>query len=64
MSESNKYIIFVEVLKYPHLSALIKSHEFLSEKICYSTRKVRKKIITRVKWLDTPNSISNTKYTF
>ena len=51
MSESNKYIISVEVLKYPYCGKSIESEEFLSEKICCSTIKVRKKIIKKAKWL-------------
>ena len=51
MSELNKYIISVEVLKYPYCGKSIESEEFLSEKICCSTIKVRKKIIKKVKWL-------------
>jgi hypothetical protein len=57
MSESNKYIISVEVLKYPYFlkypycGKSIESEEFLSEKICCSTIKVRKKIIKKAKWL-------------
>ena len=50
MSESNKYIISVEVLKYLYCGKSIESEEFLSEKICCSTIKVRKKIIKRIKW--------------
>ena len=50
MSESNEYLISVEVFKYPYCGKLIESEEFLSEKICCSTIKVRKKIIKGIKW--------------
>ena len=56
MSESNNYIVSVEVLKYPYCGKSIESEEFLSEKSCYSTIKVRKKIIKGIKW---DNSISS-----
>ena len=51
MSESNKYLISVEVFKYPYCGKLIESEEFLSEKICCYTIKIRKKIIKKAKWL-------------
>ena len=50
MSESNKYIIFVEVLKYLYCGKSIESNEFLSKKICCSAIKVRKKILKKAKW--------------
>lgn len=50
MAESNKDIISVEVLKYPYCAKSIESQKFLSEKICCSTIKVRKKIIKGIKW--------------
>ena len=50
MSESNEYLISVEVFKYPYCGKLIESEEFLSEKICCSTIKVREKIIKGIKW--------------
>ena len=51
MSESNNYIVSVEVLKYPYCGKSIESEEFLSEKIYCCTIKVRKKIIKKAKWL-------------
>lgn len=54
ISESNKYIISVELLKYPYCGKTIESiqsEEFLSEKICCSQIKVWKKIIKKAKWL-------------
>ena len=52
MSESNKYIISVEVFKYPYCGKSRKSsesEEFLSEKICCYTIKIRKKIVKKAK---------------
>ena len=49
MSDSKQVYHSVEVLKYPYCGKSIESEEFLSEKICYSTIKVRKKIIKRIK---------------
>ena len=56
MSDSKQVYHSVEVLKYPYCGKSIESEEFLSEKICYSTIKVRKKIIKGIKW---DNSISS-----
>ena len=41
----------MKVFKYPYCSKSIESEEFLSEKICSTTIRVRKKIITKAKWL-------------
>ena len=41
----------MEVFKYPYCGKLIKSEEFLSEKICCYTINIRKKIIKKAKWL-------------
>ena len=49
MSESNKYIISLEVFKYPYCAKSIESQEFLSEKICCYTIKIRKKIVRKTK---------------
>ena len=51
MSNPKKYKISVEVLKYPYCGKSLESEEFLSEKICCCTIKVRKKIIKKAKWL-------------
>lgn len=51
LSESNKYLISVEVFKYPYCGKSIESEEFLSEKICCYTINIRKKIIKKAKWL-------------
>lgn len=44
-----KYLASREVLKYPYCGTRIESKEFLSEKICSSNIKVRKKIIKKAK---------------
>ncbi len=49
MSELKKYIISVEVFKYPYCAKSIESYEFLSEKICCYTIKIRKKIVRKTK---------------
>lgn len=51
MSKSKKYFISREIFKYPYSGKLIESEEFLSEKICCYTIKIRKKIIKKAKWL-------------
>lgn len=46
--------ILVEVLRYLYYAKRrgeIKSEEFLSEKICYYTIKIRKKIVRKTNWL-------------
>ena len=49
MAESNKSIISVEVFKYPYCAKSIESQEFLSEKFCCYTIKIRKKIVRKTK---------------
>ena len=49
MSESKKYVLSVEVFKYPYYGKSIESEEFLSEKICCYTIKIRKKIVRKTK---------------
>ena len=52
MSKSKKYKISVEVLKYPYCgksNESIESEEFLSEKICCYTIKIRKKIVRSIR---------------
>lgn len=46
---SKKYRVSREVLKYPYCGTCIESKEFLSEKICSYTIKVRQKIIKKAK---------------
>ena len=55
MSKPKKYIISVEVFKYPYCgksSESIESEEFLSEKICCYTIRICKKIIKKAKRLE------------
>jgi len=47
---TKKYKVSVEVFKYPYCGKSVESEKFLSEKICCSTIKVRKKIIKGIKW--------------
>ena len=49
MSKPKKYIIAVEVFKYPYCGKSIELGEFLSEKICCYTIKIRKKIVRKTK---------------
>lgn len=49
MSKSNKYSISVEVFKDSYCAKSIESQEFLSEKICCYTIKIRKKIVRKTK---------------
>ena len=49
MKKSEKYIVSVEVLKYPYCGKSVESEEFLSERICCYTIRVRKKVIRKVK---------------
>ena len=48
---SKKYLVSIEVQKYPYCGRLDETEDYLSEKICYYTIKIRKKIIKKVKWL-------------
>jgi hypothetical protein len=56
MTESKKYVISVEVLKYPYYSKSIESEEFLSEKVCLgiisfrklNTRRIQKVVVVVV----------------
>lgn len=47
----NKYIISIEVQKYPYCGRTDETEDDLSEKICCYTIKIRKKIIKKAKWL-------------
>jgi hypothetical protein len=49
MSKSKKYIIAAEVFKYPYSGKSIESEQFLSEKICCYTIKIRKKTVIKTK---------------
>ena len=44
---SSKYIVSLEVQKYPYCGRTDETEDSLSEKICCSTIKVRKKIIKK-----------------
>ena len=46
---SKKYVISVEVFKYPYCGKSIESEKFLSEKICLATIRIRKKIVKKTK---------------
>jgi hypothetical protein len=50
----NKYIVSIvsiEVQKYPYCGRTDETEDYLSEKICCYTIKIRKKIIKKAKWL-------------
>jgi hypothetical protein len=51
MSKPKNYVISVEVLKYPYSGKSIESEEFISEKICCSSIRVRKKVFKKARWL-------------
>ncbi len=44
---SKKYVGSIEVLKYPYCGNSIKSKEFLSEKVCCYTIRVRKRLLKK-----------------
>ena len=48
---SSKYIVSIEVQKYPYCGRTDETEDYLSEKICCYTIKIRKKIIKKAKWL-------------
>lgn len=47
----SKHIVSLEVQKYPYYGRIDETQDYLSEKICYYTIKIRKKIIEKAKWL-------------
>ena len=47
----NKYIVSIEVQKYPYCGRTDETEDYLSEKICCYTIKIRKKFIKKAKWL-------------
>ena len=47
----NKYIVSIEVQKYPYCGRTDDTEDYLSEKICCYTIKIWKKIIKKAKWL-------------
>ena len=48
---TNKYIVSIEVQKYPYCGRPDETEDYLSEKICCYTIKIRKKIVRRTKRL-------------
>lgn len=51
MSESKNYVLSIEVQKYPYYGRTDKIEEYLSEKVCQCTIKIRKKIVRKTKRL-------------
>jgi hypothetical protein len=51
MSKSKKYVLSVEVYKYPYCGTLDDTENYLSNKICCYTIRTRKKIIKKAKWV-------------
>ena len=49
MAKSKKYVLSVEVYKYPYCGRLDDTQDYLSEKICRYTTKIHKKIVRRAK---------------
>ncbi len=49
MAKSKKYVLSVEVYKYPYCGRPDKNEDYLSEKICCCTIKIRKKIVRKTK---------------
>lgn len=47
MSKLEKNIVTLEVLKYPYCGKIIDSDQFLSEKICCITVRIRKKSLKK-----------------
>ena len=49
MAKSKKYIISREVYKYPYCAKLDDTEDYLSDKVCRGTIKIRKKIVRKTK---------------
>ncbi len=49
MAKSKKYVLSVEVYKYPYCGRPDKNEDYFSEKICCCTIKIRKKIVRKTK---------------
>ena len=49
MAKSKKYIISREVYKYPYFAKLDDTEDYLSDKVCRGTIKIRKKIVRKTK---------------
>jgi hypothetical protein len=51
MAKSKRYVLSVEVYKYPFYGRLDNTEDYLSDKICCYTIRICKKIIKKAKWL-------------
>lgn len=49
---SSKYILSIEVQKYPYCGRTDEIEDYLSDKICCYTIRSRKKLIKKAKWLE------------
>ena len=49
MAKSKKYVISREVYKYPYCAKLDDTEDYLSDKVCRGTIKIRKKIVRKTK---------------
>jgi hypothetical protein len=49
MTKSKKYFIFSNVYKYPYCAKLNDTEDYLSDKVCRGTIKIRKKIVRKTK---------------
>jgi len=49
MAKSKKYVLSVEVYKYPYCGSLDDTQDYLSDKICCYTIRIRKKIVRKTK---------------
>lgn len=49
MENSKKYLLSVEVYKYPYCGKLDETEDYLSDKVCRCTIKIRKKIVLKTK---------------
>ena len=49
MAKSKKYVLSVEVYKYPYCGRLDDTKDYLSEKVCRCTIRIRKKIVRKTK---------------
>ena len=47
MAKSKKYVISHEVYKYPYCAKLDHTEDYLSDKVCRGTIKIRKKIVRK-----------------
>ncbi len=49
MAKSKKYVICIEIYNYPYCAKLDDDEDYLSDKVCQSMIKIRKKIVTKTK---------------